>query len=130
MQSAYDRWATAGPPEADEVTIDVTCGEVVSRRFVTPDLERAVKALALTSKMSVAEFDAAKRMFREAMTVVREWQRTDVAEDVTCTFDGEVEAMVGQGRVTWTCPCCGTEHDEDEDKRFPGPDPDRFHDDR
>lgn len=117
MHNPYD----AGPPEADEVEHEVVCGAVVSLRFVTPELERRLKALKNTVCSIAVGADNLDRLRREVEAFLLDVQRTDVSEEVTCTFDGEVTMMVGQGRATWTCPRCGTEHDEDEDRYFPRP---------
>ena len=40
-----------------------------------------------------------------------------------CGFDGDVDVQVWSGGITWTCPWCGYEHDDDADGIWE-PDPD------
>ena len=47
------------------------------------------------------------------------------AVDVTCGFDGDVDAEMAYGVAYWTCPRCGTEHEDSYDEEDFGPDPDR-----
>jgi hypothetical protein len=55
----------------------------------------------------------------------------EVTVDATCDcgFEGDTDGQVDGRRLTWECPECGTEVEEDADDRF-GPDPDYAHDDR
>ena len=37
-----------------------------------------------------------------------------LGSDALCPFSGDVDTRIYDGRVHWTCPECGTEHDFEE----------------
>lgn len=57
--------------------------------------------------------------------LVRDADLSGVVEDVECPFKGTVDVQYWNHRVTWTCPLCGYDHEED----LPEPDFDEDRDD-
>jgi hypothetical protein len=56
----------------------------------------------------------AKTRLQEIISAYENGSKIDVAE---CPFDGEVDVQGFQGVETWTCPLCGTDHEDDIEER-------------
>jgi hypothetical protein len=50
---------------------------------------------------------------------------TDNDEAVQCEFSGDVDVQIWSGSMTWTCPRCGKEHDDEFEDEGPDPDDER-----
>lgn len=53
------------------------------------------------------------RAQNELLRMREELDRAGMTTDDACTFDGEVDAQVWNFTLTWTCPWCGAEHEDD-----------------
>lgn len=70
------------------------------------DVKSAEKTVGLPGWTS-----ATKSQLRSAIEAME--QAIQVPYD--CTFTGDVLVVYAQGYATWTCPDCGTEHQEEVD---------------
>jgi len=110
-----------GPPEPDWVgQMEVKCSlSDVERKVITGEMDRNLRILAFGPKLvdswaatrsAEAVAEANKRVTDRALAdLIREWQRNETLT-FTCTFEGETEVCLGQGRAWWECPVCGEEH--------------------
>lgn len=115
------------PPEPDEWIgqMEFTCSMEVHRKMVTPEMERILRSFAETpadpwaDQCTPEEVEAmrVRMMVRRVNDLLREWGLIE-GMDRTCGWEGETEAYIAQGRMVWTCPACGEEHDD------PAPEPD------
>ena len=127
------------PPEPDwEGSMERHCEADVTRKIVTPDMEKLLKELQdgrngfdtgwynALSDEEKAKADHRWLSGRVNMLVLA-W-RAGEEIDFVCTFDGEADAAIENGRVFWTCPVCGHEHDDEAAPE--GPDPDDWRDEQ
>jgi len=122
------------PPEPEGAGTDTfTCSMEVTRKFITPDMERELVILRDGPKINDPwaaerfpdEVEIAKeRSTRNAVqALLRAWK---IAEDWTgtCGWEGETDYAIWHGSIQWTCPSCGEEHDDEQAEDRWGPDPD------
>ena len=99
----------AGP--SWEGHVDRACDEPdVQIRMVTAEVASLIEKW-LNVRGADSEPMAKERMLRALMQAQDPWEITME----NCPFESEVEAWAHRGMLHWTCPLCGTEHEEDDE---------------
>lgn len=102
------------PPEPDWVgEDDFTCSMEVERQFITPSMTVALGLMRDTTSPA---------RLRNLDGLLREWKQNEPWTG-TCGWEGRTEVVIGNGVAYWTCPCCGTEHEDSADRFMEQPDP-------
>lgn len=132
-QRAHDN---ASPPEPDWVgEEDVTCGTERGRKVLTVEMERLINAMDAPPTVTWVypteqdRLDAELSYLRGMVGRLAKMMDAVEATDLECSFDGTADVVLMGGRLLWTCPVCGEEHDEDAADRYER-DPDDYRDEQ
>lgn len=101
-------------------------GELKDARVAPLDLPQMLATLARYADPDSPDFDTLSAA-RYLALMTEEAAAMPLAEDIECGFDGEVDDATYHRMadiVSWVCPRCSHENEEDA----PGPDPDRAYD--
>jgi hypothetical protein len=122
------------PPEPENEGRDTfTCSMEVTRKFVTPDMERELTILRdgpkINDPWAAARFPEEVEIAKERSTrnavqaLLRAWKHAE-EHTGTCGWEGETDYAVWNDSIQWACPSCGEEHDDESAQDRWGPDPD------
>lgn len=116
-------YAIAGPSWEGE--IERSCSRGAEFSIITQDLRDRLSGMTRTLDSFLAWRDGSRSEHRLAALLVELAQSIsgaqssisesdrDYTEEMLCPFEGEVIAQAYGGVLTWTCPVCGYEHEED-----------------
>lgn len=107
-------------------TMEFTCPSDNHRKMITPAMsvilrsfsDEPVDPWASTRTAEQVEQMRLRMMQSRVNDLLREWARIE-GMDRRCGWEGEAECYVYNGRLLWTCPACGDEHEEPADADVP-----------
>ena len=119
-------------------TLNVTCEAEVERKTITPGLRDALKALIAgpADPWDVSSLTEEQRLQRRVNAHQSLIQHVQVAlaqitpREYVCGYSGPADVTLHHGRMLWTCPVCGEDHNDLAPAPDEEPDPDRWHDER
>lgn len=130
MSGNYPPGVSGNEPQIagyDEAVMTMTCSEVglcLYPKTLVDDLLDEVSQVFTVPRTVRSEGQRGWRPENDAERLVRAQNRLlkvreelDTAvrydEDAMCGFSGQVDVQINRTVVTWTCPWCGAEHEDD-----------------